>query len=389
MPWAERLPNGLWRGFWRDDLGHRRSKSGIKTKAAALRFAGEQEAKSRRGEATYAGSSPTWGTWRDVWLASRTVEPATAKQDRVRINRHLTPQWADVRLNRITRAMVQTWVIDLAQTDVHRPTPKKRPEGWTPPDPRPLAPSTVDRIYRLFSASMKAAVLDGQLAASPCVGINVPTAAPGHERYLTWGEFLAVARFLREPWLTAAVLLVGTGMRFGEAAGLHWQRVDMATGLIDVVETWDPAARRIKAYPKGKLRRSVPIPSWLRPYIEAQLDRQGDSTTCGLTHARGARCRSGLVIPAPEGGAMDGKNFGQRDWADAVTLARIGHVRLHDLRHTYASWLRQAGVDLEEVQRLLGHASITTTQRYSHLGASQHSRVVAALEGLEVPSSQA
>ncbi len=387
MPWAEELPGGLWRACWRDDDGKKRSRSGIRTKPAAVRFAGEQESKARRGDPSYTGRAPTWGAWRDLWLATRSVEPSTARQDRVRIDRYLTPHWETHRLNRISRSQVQAWVIELAETEAHQAVPKRRGVDWEPPESRALSPATVDRIYRLFSASMKAAVLDGRLAASPCVGIELPTAAPGHERFLTWGEFNSVAFHLRPPWQCAAVMLVGTGMRFGEMAGLHWQRVDLAENVIDVIETWDPVAGRIKAYPKGKLRRTVPIPSWLRPFLETQLDQNGDATSCGLKHPSGARCRSGLVVPAPEGGAIDGHNFGRRDWSDAVRLAGVGHVRLHDLRHTYASWLRQSGVDLEEVQRLLGHASITTTQRYSHLGKSQHSRVLAALEGTPVSAS--
>jgi integrase len=339
-----------------------------------MRYAGEQEGRGRRGEHTADGRSPTWGAWRDQWLAGRRVEPQTARQDATRIRRYLTPRWEAVRLNRITRPDVQAWVNELADTQAHRRDGDPRPDAT-------ISPATVDRIYRLFSTSMKAAVLDGKLAATPCVGIKLPTVAPGHERYLTRGEFDLIAFHLREPHASMAVLLVGTGMRFGEAAGLHWQRVDLEHGEIHIVETWDPEANEIKPYPKGHLVRAVPIPSWLRAVLEAQIDRQGKPrTSCGLPHRHGARCRSGLVVPAPEGGAFDGHNFGQREWTTAVGLAGVGHCRLHDLRHSYASWLRQAGVDLEEVQRLLGHASITTTQKYSHLGSSQRGGVLAALD---------
>lgn len=378
MPWVEKLPSGKWRGGWRDDTGRKRSRSGFRTRPAALRFAGEQESKARRGDPSFVARAPTWGDWRDQWLAARRVEASTAKQDSVRVGRYLTPRWDGQRLNRITRREVQAWVNELLDTPAYR----QRVSDDEDDGPRTLSPATVDRIYRLFSASMKAAVLDGKIAASPCVGITIPTAAPGHERYLTRAEFDLIAYRLREPWRSMALVLVGTGMRFGEAAGLHWQRVDLAAGLIDIVETWDPASGTVKGYPKGKSRRSVPIPGWLRETLEALIDRQGEpGHSCGLRHSSSVRCRSGLVIPAPEGGAMDGHNFGRRDWADAVVLAGVGHVRLHDLRHTYASWLVQDGISLQEVQRLLGHASIVTTQRYAHLGTSQHARTLAALEG--------
>lgn len=374
MGWAERLPNGLYRACWRDDAGRKRSKSGIKGEAAAKRFAGEQESKQRRGDPTALGRMPTWGDWSARWVAARQAEDSTAKQDRFRIDKYLTPRWADVRINRITRTDVQAWVNELLNTEVGRDEDD---------EPRYLSPATVDRIYRLLSASLKAAALDDDipLAVSPCRKIEIPDASPGHEHFLTRAEFLLILKYLNDPWRSMAELLVWTGMRFGEAAGLHWQRVDLENGLIDVVETWDPVSARIKTYPKGKARRTVPIPVHLLPALRRQVDRhETPEGKCGVRHkAGGAPCRSGLVVPGPEGGPMHGQNFGRRDWSSAVNAAGIGPTRLHDLRHTYASWLVQAGIPLQEVQRLLGHKSILTTQRYAHLGTSQNERVLAAL----------
>lgn len=381
MPWPEQLPSGKWRACWRDEHGRQRSKSGFTREELAKRYAGEQESRARRGELTADGRAPKWDDWRDTWLARRRVEPSTAQQDQIRIDRYLTPHWSGIRLNKIAREDVQEWVNDLAVTPRHDGRKNRDDEE----EPAVLAPATVERIYRLFSASMKAAVDDRRipLTVNPCKGVKVDEAAPGHERYLTWAEFWLIHHHLNEPYRTMAAVLVGSGMRFGELAGLHWQRVDLAAGMIDVVETWDPASRTIKPYPKGKgkSRRSVPIPAWLTPVLEEQLDRAGPpAAQCGLKHRSGARCRSGLVVRAPEGGALDGHNVGRRDWATACDDSGVGHVRLHDLRHTYASWLVQAGVSLQEVQRLLGHRSITTTQRYAHLGSSQHGRVLAALD---------
>lgn len=372
MAWAQTQPNGQFRACWRTEQGKQQSVANFRTKALAERFAGEQEAKSRRGEIVRAGRAPKWDEWRDRWLAGRTVSAGTKRQDEIRIARHLNPKWAGIRLNKITRGDVQDWVNELAVTP--KAAKKDAP-------PVPLSPATVDRILRLFSASMKAALLDERvpLNANPCVGVKLPTAAPGHERYLTRGEFDRTIEFARYPYTVAFWLLAYTGMRFGEMAGLHWQRVDLANNLIHIVETWDPVTSTIKPYPKGKEPRAVPIPDRLRPILEAQLDRLGDQTSCGLTHSGGVKCRSGLVVSAPQGGALDVHRVGQREWARVVGLAGIGHVRLHDLRHTYASWLVQNGVAIQEVQRLLGHKTITTTQRYAHLGASQNERVLLAL----------
>ena len=69
-------------------------------------------------------------------------------------------------------------------------------------------------------------------------------------------------------------------------------------------------------------------------------------------------------------------------WETAVRVARLDDVRFHTLRHTFASWLVQSGVNLQEIQRLLGHRSLAMTLRYGHLAPESQRLAVAKLNGM-------
>lgn len=362
MPWTEKLPNGKYRAVWRDDLGKRHSKSGFTQAPAALRYAGEQEGKSRRGEATTAGRSAMWGDWCDRWLELRSVEDSTLREDRIRVEKYLRPKWGRTRIGRIQREHVQEWVKGMTR------------DG--------MSAGLTRRVYHTFSASMKAAMLNNRIPANPCSHITLPEPAPADERYFERGEFDRIVHHMAEPYRTAAVLLVGTGLRFSELAGLHWDRVEFGTCMVTVQETLGRDGRSIKAWPKGKKPRRVgPWPSWVGAALATlQAGRGSLKGGCGLPHRDGKRCRSALVLVTREGTPLDRHNM-LRAFKAAAKKAGVDEGRTHDLRHTFASWLRHAGVELDVVQDLLGHASIVTTQRYTHLGESKHDAIREALEG--------
>lgn len=366
MASVRRLPSGRYQGRYRDAKGRERTVG--KTfahKAEAMRTAAEEEARSRRaGYRDPNAGRQTWGDWCDTWWPTRNVEASTIRTDTGRRDRYLMPRWADVPLAEITRQDVRAWAAEL------RLSPGVDADG------QPIKPpgaSTVERIVTLFSASLSAAVDAEILPANPATRLRLATPAQGSERYLSHEEAEAVLEHLDGEARRAVLLLLGTGMRWGEAAGLHTWRVDHARQAILVAETWVPEAHAIKAYPKGRRIRSVPAPAWLL----AEIVKSPRELTCGHEHLAG-RCRSGLVLQSPGGHVMDGSRL-RKEWAAAVRAAGIGHARVHDLRHTYASWQIQGGVSLAEVGRLLGHVSPLTTQRYAHLAETPSERVLAAL----------
>ncbi|HEX7338878.1 MAG TPA: site-specific integrase [Rhodanobacteraceae bacterium] len=135
------------------------------------------------------------------------------------------------------------------------------------------------------------------------------------------------------------LLAINTGMRRGELFGLEWRSVNLAGRQLTVVP--DNA--------KSGRTRHIPLNN------EA-LD------VLTRWHAQGEG--KGLVFPSPSGGRFGNIN---KSWAGIVTAAGLVDFTFHDLRHTFASKLVMAGVDLNTVRELLGHADLKMTLRYAHL----------------------
>lgn len=365
MAWTEKLPSGKYRGLYRDAGGRRRSVGTFPHKAAALREASAKEAEVRKGMKTDPEAyKQTWGTWADKWWPTRAVEPSTLKADRIRRRTHLDPRWSDVPLGSITRQDVKAWAASM------------KADG--------KGPSTVQRAVHLFSASLNAAVDAEILGANPAARIALEKGAKAQERFLTHDEFDKLRRQLptTDDQLIAD-LLVYTGMRWGEMAGLHWHRVDLKRGVVRVVETWDEPGGMMKAYPKGKKVRDIPLTPELVKALKERRQRLPATLTCSVEH-RAGRCRSGLVVTTEGGSVLRNSNWSPV-WRTAVKDSGIGHARIYDLRHTYASWLLQAGVPLAEVGRLMGHVSTQTTAGYAHLAETPSAAVLAALAAPKKP----
>jgi integrase len=152
--------------------------------------------------------------------------------------------------------------------------------------------------------------------------------------------------------LTPMVLIaLNTGLRRGELLGLTWEAVNLGSKLLTV------------AAGTAKSRKARHIP------LNAEAV---DVLTRWKMQGSGA----GLVFPAPKGGRMTHINT---SWDGLVSDAKLVDFRFHDCRHDFASKLVMAGVDLNTVRELLGHADIKMTLRYAHLAPDRLAAAVAKL----------
>lgn len=362
MPSARKTPSGRWRGEYRDQHGRKHART-FATKTAAKTWAAEREAEVRRG----VWVDPTAGrltleAWCEAWWSARVTEASSRSTDRGRIDKHILPTFGQQRLAAISTLQVQGWVRRL------------QADG--------LAPATVRACHQLLSAMLKAAAVDERLVRNPATGVRLPTVPAGREVFLTRAQVDAVVAELRkyggkrpdERYAVVALFLVLTGCRWGEAAGLPLRNVDMLRREVTFAQALQEVdgVKTVKPYGKTRSsRRTVALPAELVDELAAHL-------------ARNPAGRDELVFRGPKGGAMSRAHFNTRIWRPALAAAKLDGLRArpHDLRHTCASWLVQAGLSLFEVQAQLGHESPTMSGRYSHLAPNRHDRVRDALEAL-------
>jgi len=158
-------------------------------------------------------------------------------------------------------------------------------------------------------------------------------------------------------YLTPLVRLAfHTGMRRGELLGLEWASVNLSAKLLTITV----------GNAKSRKARHIPLNSEALDVL----------TRWKAQAAKDAR----LVFPSPKtGGRMDNIN---KSWDGITTSADLADFRFHDLRHSFASRLVMAGVDLNVVRELLGHGDLRMTLRYAHLQPDKLADAVAKLEAV-------
>ncbi len=243
-----------------------------------------------------------------------------------------------------------------------------------------LSPKTIANIHGLLSASMTTAVRLAYRTDNPCVGVSLPKSQLTHDEMtvLTRDEFALLLSKVAPFYQPFVLTLVATGLRFGEATALTLGDVDTSTrpATIRVTKAWkrDEDSRYYVGPPKTKrARRTVSLPDELvdvlLPLLAAKRPDELLFTNTTGQWLSSSRFWTSRWTPALDAACHPVKPDGTPD-PDAPRLTK--RPRVHDLRHTHASWMLAAGTDLFVLQRRLGHESITTTtETYAHLMPDQ------------------
>ncbi|MFQ5956945.1 MAG: tyrosine-type recombinase/integrase [Candidatus Brocadiales bacterium] len=215
-----------------------------------------------------------------------------------------------------------------------------------------VKPATVNRRISCLKHMFKKAYeweLVSEHVLNKVRSVKLLKEPPGRLRYLSQEEIQTLVDACVPHLRPIVIVAVHTGMRLGEILNLKWEQVDLKHGFILLDVT------------KSGGRREIPINATLRATLDT-LPRGPES----------------LYLFANK----DGNPYQRvkRSFVTACKRAGIRDFTFHDLRHTFASQMVMAGVDIRTVQELLGHKTLTMTVRYSHLAPSHKVRAISILE---------
>jgi integrase len=288
------------------------------------------------------------------------ISARTAARYRQLLDHQIVPHLGDEHVQRLKWLKVQEW-----HTALHK-------SG--------LAPRTIGHAHRVLGKALGDAVKAGIVAENPCKLQKAPTVEDNGDDMVIVKDVPAfVEKIAGSVLYPHAVLGLFTGMRLGEVLALKWSRVNLDRGVIEVREALEETKTygiRFKA-PKSKAgRRDITLPDivveTLRDHRRAQLELR-------MQLGIGRMPDDGLLFPNIEGGPRRPTTVS----ADFAALAeRIGmpEVTFHSLRHSHASQLIDANVDIVTISKRLGHSKPDITLRvYSHLFKTDDRKAAVAI----------
>ena len=232
---------------------------------------------------------------------------------------------------------------------------------------RPLAPKTVRSCHIVLRRALADAERLGLVSRNPAAAARAVAAPRAEQRTWSSEELQLFFEALAGERLSMAfVLLATTGMRRGEVLGLRWEDVDFTGRALSIVQTLTTVRgdKHIGPPKTGKSRRRVSIDSVTLDALKAHRKRQRVERIA----AADVWSNEGHLVFTDELGEPVHPNRLSQSFDRLVRDARLPRIRLHDLRHSYATLALKAGVHPKIVSERLGHSTIAITlDLYSHV----------------------
>jgi integrase len=338
-----------YRPQFRDPSG-RQIMKGFALKRDAQRWLTEQTANIVRGTYVDPGAGrTTFAEFYADWSSRQVWAPGTVAA--MNLAARSVP-FADLPLRSLRRSHLESWVKGMVN--------------------RGLAPGTVHTRTNNVRAVLRGAVADKLISIDPSEGITLPRRrrTEAAMRLPTGAQVGVVLQAADDAFRPFVALCAFAGLRLGEAAAIKVEDVDFLRRTLSV-------ARQVQRAGRGA--------------VEVRPPKYGSERRVFLAPALVEMLAAHVAVHCPAGGWLftgagqdpPHQNTVGHRWRTATATAGLSGLRLHDLRHFYASGLIASGCDVVTVQRALGHASATTTlSTYSHLWPTAEDRTRQAAQQL-------
>jgi integrase len=290
----------------------------------------------------------TIATYLRGWLdADPGISPKTRERYRQLAERQIIPHLGNVAVQKLRPAQVSDWHSVLLKTG--------------------LATRTVGHAHRVLHRGLERAVAHEIVTRNVSHPVSPPKVEREEVAILTADQITDTLRRIEDhPLHPIAALAIATGMRRGEICGLTWGAVDLDAATVRVECSLEETAAGLRIKPP-KTRQGLRTISLPKSTVETLRDHHRCQLEQRLSLGLGRPGSEDWVFQAPDGSPCRPDKL-SRDWGNVVRDRKLPRVMFHALRHSHASALIAAGVDIVTVSRRLGHGSPAITLGvYAHL----------------------
>ena len=303
----------------------------------------------------------SFGRWMKFWyehFCKPGIRASTQAHYENHIYDHIIPDIGDIPLDKLTQADLQQYYAKL-KSDGRIFRRKENGTG--------LSNAMVRGIHKACRAALQKAVEEGLIETNQAIGCKIPPKRSAEMQPLTKEE---AKRFLAQSkadgdCFELFILELATGLRIGEILGLQWDDINLETGEVNIVRQATNIDGNIHiSVPKTKSSvRTILLPKAIIKMLTEYKER----------------VYSRWVFPSPKHDDVPRHPSTVRaTLSRTLKKAQCKHVRFHDLRHTFATFSLENGMDIKTLSEILGHqTSATTLDVYSHV--SDTMRIQAAV----------
>jgi integrase len=301
------------------------------------------------------------------WEAGKKISAQSAERYRGLIANQIAPFIGEIKLQRLRTIDIEQW--HNALVDHGRKNGKS------------LSARTVGHAHRLLSKSLQEAVKHG-LIVKNVASLEKPPKVDGKEVQIIGADRLEqlLDRLEQSPLRPKALVALFCGLRLAEVLALRWSNADLDGKVLRVREALEQTKRygiRVKA-PKSKAgKRDITMPDIV---VEALRRHRQTQLEFRLRLGLGKLSDSDLLFPRDLENGLPSPQQLTNSWQTFAGQIGMPDITFHALRHTHASQLIAAGIDVVTVSRRLGHSKPTVTlNSYAHLFTTSDDKAAAAV----------
>lgn len=318
-----------------------------------------------------------FGDWLNRWLTvyvKPKIRPASYANYKDVARNHIIPALGNIPLQKLTTDMIQEFY--------NRKSENGRLDGKGG-----LSPRIIHLIHQVINGALKQAVRQKLITHNPAEYTTRPSLKYREMQPLAVEEVNRYLEAAREDRLYAAFLLeLTTGLRRGELLAITWDNLDLAKQTLSIKQSLsrvryvDEGISKLEAQDTKTESGKRTIP--LLPEVAQELKRHKARQNEEKLFFGQAYQDKNLVFATPIGTPIEPRNFHRKHTA-ILQKAGLRHVRLHDLRHTFATIVLNQGENPENLRALLGHAKTSTTlDLYCHSDDEGKRKAVNRLRGI-------